>query len=82
MMKSMNKVGYKTEPCGTPQLIEKDDEVAPSTAADIKRLERKLEISEQRGGGNQKEGSLESNGACHTLSKGLDISSTTTQYSP
>ena len=81
-MKSKNKVRYKTEPCGTPQLIEKDDEVASSTTADIERLEKKLEISEQRGVGNQKEGSLESNDACHTLSKALDMSRATTQDSP
>src|SRR5678815_3756620 len=81
-MKSRNKVGDKTEPRGTPQLIRKEEEVAPSTRAKMERSERKLDKSKQREGGNPKEGSLESSDACHTLSKALDMSSATTQDSP
>src|SRR5678816_994559 len=81
-MKSRNKVGDRTEPCGTPQLTGKEEEAAPSTSADIERSERKLDMSKQREGGNPKNGSLESSDACQTRSKALDMSSATTQDSP
>src|SRR5678816_1551330 len=79
-MKSRNKVGDKTEPRGTPQLIRKEEEVASSIRAEMERSERKLDKSKQSEGENPKEGSLESSDACHTLSKALDMSSATTQY--
>src|SRR5678815_6061606 len=76
-MKSRNKAGDRTEPCGTPQLTGKEEEVAPSTSADMERPERKLDKSKQREGGNPKEGSLESSDACHTRSKAFDTVSYT-----
>src|ERR1044072_3212269 len=81
-MKSKNKVGDKTEPGGTPQLTGKEEEVAPSTSAELERSERKLDKSKQRERGNPKEGSLESSDSCHTRKKALDISRPTTQESP
>ena len=58
LIKSKNRVGDKTEPCGTPLLTGKEEEVAPSTTAEMERLERKLDTSKQREGGNPKEGEL------------------------
>src|SRR5678815_5395059 len=81
-MKSRNKVGDRTEPCGTPQLTGREEEVAPSTNADMERSERKLDKSKQREGGNPKEGRLESSDACQTRSKALDMSSDIMQDSP
>ena len=63
-------------------MAEKEEEIAPSTSAEMERSERKLDMSEQREGGNPKKVSLESSDACHTRSKKLDMSSTTTQDSP
>ena len=63
-------------------MTEKEEEVAPSTSAEMERSERKLDKSKQSEGGNPKEGSVESSDACHTRSKALDMSSATTQDSP
>ena len=60
----------------------KEEEIAPSTSAEMERSERKLDKSKQREGGNPKEGSLESSYPCHTRSKALDMSSATIKDSP
>ena len=44
-IKRKNRVGERTEPWGTPLETGKDAEVAPSTTTDIKRLDKKLEMS-------------------------------------
>ena len=48
--KIIYKVGERTEPWGTPLETGKDAEVAPSTTTDIKRLDKKLEMSLQKEG--------------------------------
>lgn len=54
-------------------MIGKKEEVHPSTTADIEKLERKLDICKQTGGGNQKERNLENSDACHILSNALYV---------
>ena len=44
------KIRDKIETCGTPLYKGKEAFVAPSTTTDIKRLQRKLQISKQREG--------------------------------
>ena len=49
-IKRRNRVGERTEPWGTPLETGKDAEVATSTTTDIKRLDKKLEMSLQKKG--------------------------------
>lgn len=48
LIKSKNKVTDRTDPQATSQLTENDGEVAPSTAEDKERPERKLEMNKER----------------------------------
>ena len=59
-------------------MTEKEEEVAPSTTAEMERSERKLDNLVSK----EKEGSLESSDACHTRSKAFDMSRATTQDFP
>ena len=45
LMNNRKRVGDRTEPCGTPLLINLGEEQWPSTTVVIERLERKLEMS-------------------------------------
>ncbi len=49
-MNNRKKVGDRTEPCGTPQLISLGEEQCPSITAAIDLFERKLEIKVQKEG--------------------------------
>ena len=49
-MKRRKRVGDRTEPCGTPLLIDLEEEQWPSTTAAIERPERKLEMKAQMEG--------------------------------
>ena len=82
LMKMRKRVGDKTQPCGTPLLIDRGGETDPSTTTDKDLSERKLSRSEQIEGEKPKEGSLESNDLCHTLSNALEMSRATTKDSP
>ena len=83
LMNMRKSVGDKTQPCGTPLLIDRGGETDPSTTTDKDLSERKLSKREQIEGEKPKEGSLESNDLCHTQSKALEIiSSTTIKDSP
>ncbi|MEL6629683.1 MAG: hypothetical protein AAFQ92_29645, partial [Bacteroidota bacterium] len=74
-MKRRKRVGDKTEPCGTPLVTVKDEDVAPSTTTDKVRSDRKLAISLVREGVKPKDGSLANRALCQTLSNALEISS-------
>ena len=47
-MNNRNRVGDRTEPCGTPLLIGLGEEQWLSTTAAIERSEWKLEMKEQK----------------------------------
>ena len=49
-MNIRKRVGDRTEPCGTPLLIDTGEEQWPSTTAAIERPDRKLEMKVQREG--------------------------------
>ena len=48
-MNRRKSIGDRTEPCGTPLLIEKDSETIQSTNSAIERLLRQLDIRSQNG---------------------------------
>lgn len=66
-MESRNGVGDKTDPWGTRFLTGNEEEISPSATVEMERLERNLDISNQRERGNPKEGSLKISDACHSL---------------
>jgi hypothetical protein len=82
LIKSKKRVGEMTEPCGTPALIEEGVEMAPSTQADMNRLDKKLDNHEINKGWMPKEGNLARRHLCQTLSKALLMSKATTLTSP
>ena len=49
-MNNRKRRGARTEPCGTPLLIDLGEEQWPSTTAEMERPERKLERKKQREG--------------------------------
>ena len=49
-MNNRKRVGDRTEPWGTPLLIDLGEEQCPSTVAAIERFERKLKMKVQREG--------------------------------
>jgi hypothetical protein len=68
-VKRRKRVGDKTAPWETPLLVSNILEQAPSTTADIERLDIYLEINVHIDGGNPMNGNLAIMAACYTLSK-------------
>ena len=81
-MKRRKRVGERTQPCGTPAFTSCKEEVTPSTRTQKDLLYKKEEIRLQVLGGMPKDGSLDSNLSCHTLSKAFEISTEIAQDSP